>query len=83
MRLLHFDQAGKLLLTDFSRKPTPPYAILSHRWGNSEVLFEDIANETYKEKEGYRKIEFCAEQAAKDQLQYFLDRHLLHQQIEP
>ncbi|KAH7119535.1 kinesin light chain 3 [Dendryphion nanum] len=71
MRLLHFDQAGRLLSTDFSGKIIPPYAILSHRWGDSEVLFVDIANESYEEKEGYRKIEFCAEQAAKDQLQYF------------
>ena len=71
MRLLHFDQAGRLLSTDFSGKITPPYAILSHRWGDSEVLFVDIANGSYKEKEGYRKMKFCAEQAAKDQLQYF------------
>ena len=71
MRLLHFDQAGRLHLTDFSNKTVPPYAILSHRWGNSEVIFEDIASKSYREKEGYRKIEFCAEQATKDQLQYF------------
>ncbi|PSN67524.1 kinesin light chain [Corynespora cassiicola Philippines] len=71
MRLLHYDMFGKLILRDFSGKITPPYAILSHRWGESEVLFEDIANESYKEKKGRRKIEFCAEQAAKDQLQYF------------
>ncbi|CAI6225713.1 unnamed protein product [Periconia digitata] len=71
MRLLRFDQAGRLLLTDFSGKTTPPYAILSHRWGNSEVLFTDIVNRNYEEKEGYRKIKFCAEQAVKDQLQYF------------
>ncbi|CAI6226601.1 unnamed protein product [Periconia digitata] len=71
MRLLHFDQVGRLLLTDFSGKTTPPYAILSHRWGDSEILFIDIANGTYREKEGYRKIEFCAKQAAKDHLQYF------------
>jgi len=71
MRLLHFDQAGRLFLTDFSGKIIPPYAILSHRWGGSEVLFVDIVNGSYKDKEGYRKIKFCAEKAAKDQLQYF------------
>lgn len=71
MRLLHLDQAGRLLLTDFGGKTTPPYAILSHRWGDSEVLFGDIMNKRYKEKEGYRKIEFCAKQTAEDQLQYF------------
>lgn len=71
MRLLHFDQAGMLHLTDFSDTIVPPYGILSHRWGNSEVLYEDVANKSYKEKDGYRKIEFCAEKAAKDQLHYF------------
>ncbi|ORY18336.1 hypothetical protein BCR34DRAFT_670856 [Clohesyomyces aquaticus] len=72
MRLLHFSLSNRLVLTDFSGKTIPPYAILSHRWGDSEVLFEDIGGNTYKEKKkGYRKIEFCAEQAAKDQLQYF------------
>ena len=60
-----------LHLTDFSDTIVPPYGILSHRWGNSEVLYEDVANKSYKEKDGYRKIEFCAEKAAKDQLHYF------------
>ncbi|KAH8708390.1 kinesin light chain [Phaeosphaeriaceae sp. PMI808] len=71
MRLLHFDHSERLVSTDFIGKTTPPYAILSHRWGDSEILFEDLGSHTYKEKEGYRKIEFCAEQAAQDQLQYF------------
>ncbi|PSN64154.1 HET-domain-containing protein [Corynespora cassiicola Philippines] len=71
MRLLHFDRSERLVSTDFSGKSIPPYAILSHRWGDSEVLFEDLGSDIYKEKEGYRKIEFCAKQAAQDQLQYF------------
>ncbi|KAH7110139.1 kinesin light chain 3 [Dendryphion nanum] len=71
MRLLHFDFAKDLVSTNFSGKIIPPYAILSHRWGDAEVLFEDIDNKTYREKAGYQKIEFCAKQAAQDQLQYF------------
>ena len=71
MRLLHFDQSGKLALTDFRGKVIPPYAILSHTWGDAEVLFGDLGSGVYKEKDGYRKIEFCAAQAAQDQLQYF------------
>jgi hypothetical protein len=72
MRLLHFDALGRLILTDFRGKPIPPYAILSHRWGNSEILIEDVSNGNYKEKEeGYRKLRFCAEQAAQDGLRYF------------
>ncbi|USP76252.1 kinesin light chain 3 [Curvularia clavata] len=72
MRLLHFDHLNRLILTDFHGKPVPPYAILSHRWQKSEILFEDIASGEYKEKkDGYHKLLFCAKQAAQDQLQYF------------
>ncbi|OCK73957.1 kinesin light chain 3 [Lepidopterella palustris CBS 459.81] len=71
MRLLHVDHSERLVSTDFRGKTIPPYAILSHRWGDSEVLLEDIRNNTYKEKKGYRKIDFCAKQAALDQLQHF------------
>jgi tetratricopeptide (TPR) repeat protein len=74
MRLLHFDQTRRLILTDFSGRTTPPYAILSHRWNSdtdSEVLFEDLGNDTWERKAGYPKIEFCAKQAAQDGLQYF------------
>jgi tetratricopeptide (TPR) repeat protein len=72
MRLLHFDRYKRLVSTDFHGKPIPPYAILSHRWEESEVLFEDLGNEAYKKKkDGLRKLKFCAKQAAQDKLQYF------------
>jgi hypothetical protein len=72
MRLLHFDVQDKLVLTDFRGRLIPPYAILSHRWSNSEALFEDMSNRTYEAREeGYRKLQFCAEQAAQDGLQHF------------
>lgn len=78
MRLLHVDYSEtrerdlKLVLTDFSGKEIPDYAILSHRWGDDEVLFGDVRNNSYKEKkEGYQKIKFCAKQAKQDGLQYF------------
>ncbi|KAG9199902.1 hypothetical protein G6514_007802 [Epicoccum nigrum] len=57
---------------DFRGKSIPPYAILSHRWSDTETLIEDISNGKYKEKpEGYAKLQFCAKQAAWDGLQYF------------
>ena len=72
MRLLHFNASSRLVLTDFRGKRIPPYAILSHRWSDSEILIEDITSEMYKEKEeGYKKLMFCARQAAQDELQYF------------
>jgi hypothetical protein len=48
IRLLHFDRSGRLLSTDFSRKPISPYAILSHRWGDAKIVFQDLgANAPY------------------------------------
>ncbi|KAF1923465.1 kinesin light chain [Didymella exigua CBS 183.55] len=72
MRLLHFDALNRLILTDFRGKSIPPYAILSHRWSDSETLIEDISNGNYtKREEGHVKLQFCAEQAARDGLLYF------------
>ncbi|KAH7111312.1 P-loop containing nucleoside triphosphate hydrolase protein [Dendryphion nanum] len=71
MRLLRFDHSEKLISADFRGKNTPQYAILSHRWGDNEVLFQDLGSDIYKEKDGYQKIKFCAKQAAQDQLEYF------------
>ncbi|KAJ4302535.1 hypothetical protein N0V88_002684 [Collariella sp. IMI 366227] len=39
MRLLH---TGTLELTDFIAPLKPPYAILSHTWGEGEILFADV-----------------------------------------
>ncbi|KAF1829888.1 HET-domain-containing protein [Decorospora gaudefroyi] len=71
MRLLYFDSSRRLTSADFSRKPIPPYAILSHTWGDDEFLFEDLVNGTGESKAGYKKIRFCGEQTARDSLQYF------------
>ncbi|RYN17211.1 hypothetical protein AA0115_g11939 [Alternaria tenuissima] len=51
----------------------PPYAILSHTWGSEEdeVTFKDVVNGTYKKRKGYRKLQFCAKQAAEDGLDFF------------
>lgn len=72
MRLLNFDEFGSIVFTDFTSKPIPPYAILSHTWdGDTEVLFEDVKKDDDKDKKGMRKVEFCALQAAEDQLEQF------------
>jgi tetratricopeptide (TPR) repeat protein len=71
MRLLHLDDSQNLTLTDFSGRTIPPYAILSHRWGEDEVLYEDVVNNSWNKKDGSDKINFCGEQAAKDHLDYF------------
>ena len=72
MRFLHL-QSGSLSLTDDYTEHVPPYAILSHTWGKDteEVTFDDFTAGTYTDKIGYRKIEFCGKQAARDGFQYF------------
>jgi hypothetical protein len=74
MRLLHLTDDGKLSLTKDLIKDLPPYAILSHTWGNEdeEVTFQDLRDRPSEAstKVGFGKIMFCAEQAARDNLRY-------------
>jgi hypothetical protein len=69
---------GKLEFTkDFIRpKDIPPYAILSHTWGEQEVVFDDLKSpisvgNVDAKGEGWNKIQFCARQAKCDNLEYF------------
>ncbi|KAM7182559.1 truncated HET-R [Rhypophila sp. PSN 637] len=74
MRLLERDPTGEFRLTKhLPNDKIPPYAILSHTWGDEEVVFRDLAGGTAKNKNnaGYSKIQFCGEQAERDGLRYF------------
>lgn len=74
MRLLTYDEHGKLILTKaFSDSEIPPYAILSHTWGKDEeeIKLQEIENGPDKDKSGYRKIQLCGKQAARDGLKHF------------
>ena len=79
MRLLYTTSNGKLRWTkDIVRnEDIPPYAILSHTWGEQEVVFDDLndientEDTNAQSKEGCRKIRFCAQQAKLDGLNYF------------
>jgi len=71
MRLLSLNEHGDLTWRDFRQDEIPPYAILSHTWGTEEVSFLDLVDNSGKNKAGYRKIVFCGEQAARDNLRYF------------
>jgi ankyrin repeat protein len=73
MRLLHIEDDGELSLVERFGTNIPAYAILSHTWGpsNEEVTFQDLLEDTGKKKNGYYKITFCRDQAAKDGLRYF------------
>lgn len=74
MRLLQAE-GDDLVLVDMN-EDSAPYAILSHRWlaAKEEVLFRDIDNKVSKEmlkaKEGWKKLQWCREQAARDGYQY-------------
>jgi hypothetical protein len=72
MRLLELKDHGKVSLTKEIIKDIPPYAILSHTWGedDEEVTFEDLKQGRGKRKAGFRKILFCTEQANRDGLKY-------------
>ncbi|RYP86623.1 hypothetical protein DL769_000691 [Monosporascus sp. CRB-8-3] len=72
MRLLMLRGNGDLSLTKDLIKDVPPYAILSHTWGDDdqEVTFKDVEEGTGRDKAGYRKIQFCGQQALSDGLQY-------------
>jgi hypothetical protein len=74
MRLLERNNAGKFTFTKdyLGQDNIPSYAIFSHTWKDGqEVTFDDLLNDTGKEKVGYEKIRFCAQQAERDGLRYF------------
>ena len=73
MRLLQLKTNGEFSLTKDLINNTLSYAILSHTWGDDdqEVTLRDLAEGSGNTKAGYRKIRFCAEQTARDGLQYF------------
>jgi hypothetical protein len=72
MRLLKCLPDGGFGLASFDDDSTPPYAILSHTWTEGqEVTYHELLAGTGTKKDGYIKIRFCGERAAKDGLEYF------------
>jgi hypothetical protein len=73
MRLLQVDEKGEFSLADDLIDNIPPYAILSHTWGedHDEVNFKDLTTSPWKTKARYKKLRFCAGQAARDGLKHY------------
>jgi hypothetical protein len=72
MRLLQRLQDGVFKLVSVNEEHPPPYAILSHTWTEGEeVTYNEVVAGKGKNKPGYSKLRFCAEQAAADSYQYF------------
>jgi hypothetical protein len=67
MRLIN---TATIELSEFFDKHIPPYAILSHTWGEDEVTFKDIRKGTGESKEGYKKILYTCAQAKEDGLEW-------------
>jgi hypothetical protein len=69
MRLLYDDGTGSFSLAQFYGDEIPPYAILSHTWGadEDEVTYQDVMKRRGLQKPGYKKLQFCARQAATHQ----------------
>lgn len=50
----------------FLSDDVPPYVILSHTWGDDEVLFQDLGQHDYQQSKGFSKIDRCCALARSD-----------------
>ena len=67
MRLLHSET---LQFREFFDRDVPQYAILSHRWGDMEVSFQDMEQNRAPDGSGIEKIKRCCRQARQDGLEW-------------
>jgi hypothetical protein len=66
MRLI---KADSLTIEEFADvHAAPPYAILSHTWGEEECSLRDVREGVAPTKKGFAKIKFCCDQALQDGL---------------
>ncbi|KAH7076984.1 heterokaryon incompatibility protein-domain-containing protein [Paraphoma chrysanthemicola] len=69
MRLL---DATTQIFREFDDSYIPAYAILSHRWEDGEVTYQELRDEPAKakRKKGFQKIQLCCRHALKENLDY-------------
>ncbi|CAH0043717.1 unnamed protein product [Clonostachys solani] len=61
----------KTLKLEFKElQDAPPYAILSHTWGDGEVTFADFHQTSRRKLDGWRRIALACQQALQDGLEY-------------
>jgi hypothetical protein len=64
MRWRRRSETGEITLTQnlVGDNSIPPYAIISHTWGqdNEEVTFEDMVKGVGVEKQGYKRLRIAA-----------------------
>ena len=60
----------------------PPYAVLSHTWGDDELTFQDIQDPAAPEKPTFAKVRVTCAQALADELGYaWVDTCIVHLQV--
>ena len=71
MRLLN-TSSPTLFLEEFNPSNIPAYAILSHRWNDQELSFQDIdhLDVRIRQKSGYEKVKRFCERAGRDGYMY-------------
>ncbi|KAK0649212.1 heterokaryon incompatibility protein-domain-containing protein [Cercophora newfieldiana] len=68
MRLIN---TRTLDIKEFTGGALPPYAILSHTWGDEELTLQDmLEKDKARRKAGFAKVEECCRQALKDGLEW-------------
>jgi hypothetical protein len=67
MRLL---DTSTYTLHEFFGYNVPPYVILSHRWDDEEVTFQDLREGLGPKMQGWGKIVGCCKQAIGDGFEY-------------
>ncbi|PHH79370.1 hypothetical protein CDD82_2429 [Ophiocordyceps australis] len=73
MRLIRASTAVEpsgLAFRDFTPDHVPPYAILSHTWGDDEVIYGDCLSGTAHQKSSFAKIRDSCAQAVADNLDW-------------
>lgn len=55
----------------FEDKDIPFYAILSHRWREGEITFQDMEDGNAHQKPGYEKVRRTGDRARMDGFDYF------------
>jgi hypothetical protein len=75
MRLLKIGADDEVRLTkQLIDDEVPPYAVLSHTWGNvkDEVLYKQMQKRSFRrDTGGFAKIQFCVQRAKADGLSHF------------
>ena len=63
---MHLLSSAAKKIEEFPDREAPSYAILSHTWGEDEVLFDDLNDFAVSNKLGCAKIMHCCSQAELD-----------------